>query len=55
MPVTELVSGSDQTTEGELQDALGMLEGDAHIQLMINSVTYGGSTRKFGYYYGYGE
>lgn len=50
-----LVVRADQTTEGELQDALGMLEGDAHIQLMINSVTYGGSTRKFGYYYGYGE
>lgn len=50
-----LVVRADQTTESELADALGMLEGDAHIQLMLNSVSYGGSTRKFGYYYGYGE
>lgn len=49
-----LVVRADQTTESELEDALGMLEGDAHLQLMINSVSYGGSTRKFGYYYGYG-
>jgi exopolysaccharide/PEP-CTERM locus tyrosine autokinase len=50
-----LVVRADQTTESELRDALAMLEGDAHVQLMINSVTYGGSTRKFGYYYGFGE
>ncbi len=50
-----LVVRADQTTESELRDALAMLEGDAHVQLMINSVSYGGSTRKFGYYYGFGE
>jgi protein-tyrosine kinase len=50
-----LVVRADQTTEGELNDALSILEGNAHIQLLLNGVTYAGSHRKFGYYYGFGE
>lgn len=50
-----LVVRADQTTESELRDALAMLEGNAQIQLILNGVTFAGSNRKFGSYYGYGE
>lgn len=50
-----LVVRADQTTESELREALAMLDGNARVQLMLNSVSYSGSNRKFGYYYGFGE
>ena len=50
-----LVVRADQTTESELRESLAMLEGNARIQMMLNGVTYSGSNRKFGYYYGFGE
>ncbi len=50
-----LVVRADQTSEGELREALAMLEGNARIQMVLNGVSFGGSTRKYGYYYGFGE
>lgn len=50
-----LVVRADQTTESELRESLAMLEGNARIQMMLNGVTYSGSNKKFGYYYGFGE
>ena len=50
-----LVVRADQTSESELRDSLAMLEGNARIQMVLNGVTYSGTNRKFGYYYGFGE
>ena len=50
-----LVVRADETTESELREALAMLDGNARVQMVINSVTYSGSNRKFGHYYGFGE
>ena len=50
-----LVVRADQTTEGELRDALTLIDSCPNIQLMLNAVTFSGSNRKFGSYYGYGE
>ncbi len=50
-----LVVRADQTTEGELRDALTLIDSCPNIQLMLNAVTFAGSNRKFGSYYGYGE
>jgi protein-tyrosine kinase len=50
-----LVVRADQTSESELREALAMLEGNARIQMVLNGVSFGGSTRKYGYYYGFGE
>jgi protein-tyrosine kinase len=50
-----LVVRADVTPESALRESLAMLEGNARIQLLLNSVTFSGSNRKFGYYYGLGE
>jgi protein-tyrosine kinase len=50
-----LVVRADQTSESELREALAMLEGNARIQMVLNGVTFNGSKRKYGYYYGFGE
>ncbi len=50
-----LVVRADQTTECELRDALVLIDSCPNIQLMLNAVTFSGSNRKFGSYYGYGE
>ena len=50
-----LVVRADETTESELREALAMLDGNARVQMVLNSVTYSGSNRKFGHYYGFGE
>ena len=50
-----LVVRADVTTESELREALSMLDGGARIQLLINDVTFSGSNRKFGSYYGLGD
>lgn len=50
-----LVVRADQTTEGELRDALMLIDSCPNIQLMLNAVTFAGSNRRFGSYYGYGE
>lgn len=50
-----LVVRADLTTESELRDALSLIDACPHIQLMMNAVTFSGSNRKFGSYYGFGE
>lgn len=50
-----LVVRADQTSEGELREALSLVNACPHIQLMLNGVTFSGSNRKFGSYYGFGE
>ncbi len=50
-----MVVRADQTTESELRDALTLVEACHHIQLMLNGVSFRGSNRKFGSYYGFGE
>lgn len=50
-----LVVRADQTTESELRDALTLLDACPHVQLLLNAVTFAGTNRKFGSYYGFGE
>lgn len=50
-----LVVRADQTTEGELREALTLVDSCPNIQLLMNAVTFAGSNRKFGSYYGFGE
>ena len=50
-----MVVRADQTTENELRDALTLLDACPNIQLLINGVTFSGTNRKFGSYYGFGE
>ena len=46
---------ADSTTESDIRDAIELLDGRAHIRLMLNGVTCHASNRKFGSYYGFGE
>ncbi len=50
-----LVVRADQTTESELRDALTLLAACPNVQLLLNGVTFSGTNRKFGSYYGFGE
>lgn len=50
-----LVVRADQTSESELRDALTLVDACPRISLMLNGVTFSGSNRKFGSYYGFGE
>lgn len=50
-----LVVRADQTSEGELRDTLSLIDSCPNIQLLMNGVTFAGSNRKFGSYYGSGE
>lgn len=50
-----LVVRADQTGESELREAIGLIDSCPHIQLMLNAVSFSGSNRKFGSYYGFGE
>jgi protein-tyrosine kinase len=50
-----LVVRADKTGESDLRDAVNLLDGCDHIQLLLNSVNYFGNTRKYGSYYGFGE
>ena len=50
-----LIVRADQTTENELRDALSLIGACSHVQLLINAVTFSGTNRKFGSYYGFGE
>ncbi len=52
---TLLVVRADHTTEGELRDTIALVDACPVIQLMLNAVTFSGSNRKFGSYYGFGE
>jgi len=52
---TVLVVRADRTTETSLRDAAGLLNGCAHIQLLLNGVKFSASGRRFGTYYGKDE
>jgi len=52
---TLMVVRADQTGEAELREAVDLLAGCPHINLMLNSVTYFGSGKKYGAYYGLGD
>lgn len=50
-----LVVRADQTSENDLRDALSLIDSCPNIQLLMNAVTFRGSNRRFGSYYGFGE
>jgi protein-tyrosine kinase len=51
---TVMVVHADVTTDSALRDALSLLSGCEHIQLMLNRAKFSPTGRKFGSYYGYG-
>jgi len=50
-----MVVRADKTSEGDLREAVGLLDGCPHIQLVLNSVSYAPGGRRFGSYYGLEE
>ncbi len=52
---TVMVVKADTTSEAELREALGLLGGCDHIQLLLNGVTFTPNGKRFSSYYGYGE
>lgn len=46
-----MVVRADKTTEGELREAVSMVNACEHIQLVLNSVTFNPGGRRFGSYY----
>ncbi|MGP1354179.1 MAG: AAA family ATPase [Parasphingopyxis sp.] len=52
---TVMVVKADTTTEEELREALGLLSGCDHIQLLLNNTTFTPNGKRFSNYYGYGE
>ncbi|WP_321324120.1 AAA family ATPase [uncultured Parasphingorhabdus sp.] len=50
-----MVVKADDTTETALRDALSLLGGCDHIQLLLNGTKFSPTGRRFGSYYGYGE
>lgn len=50
-----MVVKADETTETALRDALGLMGGCEHIQLLLNGTKFSPTGRRFGSYYGYGE
>ena len=51
---TLMVVRADETTDSALRDALGLLSGCDHVQLLLNRTKFSPTGRKFGNYYGYG-
>jgi protein-tyrosine kinase len=49
-----MVVHADVTTDSALRDALNLLSGCEHIQLLLNRAKFSPTGRKFGNYYGYG-
>lgn len=49
-----LVVRADRTSENDLSEAVKLLSGQAPIQLLLNGMTFPGSSQKYGSYYGYG-
>ncbi|MEN3746260.1 AAA family ATPase [Sphingomonas sp. HF-S3] len=47
-----LVVRADKTSESDLREAVAMLDGCDHIQLVLNSVSFQPGGRRFGSYYG---
>lgn len=50
-----MVVKADETTETALRDALSLLAGCEHIQMLLNGTKFSPTGRRFGSYYGYGE
>lgn len=46
---------ADQTSEGELREAVNLLDGCEHIQLVLNALAFQPGGRRFGSYYGEGD
>jgi protein-tyrosine kinase len=51
---TLMVVNADVTTDSALRDALSLLSGCDHVQLLLNRAKFSPTGRKFGNYYGYG-
>jgi exopolysaccharide/PEP-CTERM locus tyrosine autokinase len=51
---TLMVVHADVTNDSALRDALGLLSGCEHVQLLLNRTKFSPTGRKFGNYYGYG-
>lgn len=51
---TVMVVHADVTTDSALRDALSLLSGCDHVQLLLNRAKFSPTGRKFGNYYGYG-
>jgi len=49
-----MVVRADVTTDSALRDALHLLSGCEHVQLLLNRTTFSPTGRQFGNYYGYG-
>lgn len=50
-----VVVRADITQQSALEDAVSLLAGCAHIELLLNAVQFNPTGRKFGSYYGYGR
>lgn len=51
---TLMIVHADVTNDSALRDALGLLSGCEHVQLLLNRTKFSPTGRKFGNYYGYG-
>jgi exopolysaccharide/PEP-CTERM locus tyrosine autokinase len=51
---TLMVVHADVTTDSALRDALSLLNGCEHVQLLLNRTKFSPTGRRFGNYYGYG-
>jgi exopolysaccharide/PEP-CTERM locus tyrosine autokinase len=49
-----MIVKADETTDSALRDALSLLSGCDHVQLLLNRTKFSPTGRKFGNYYGYG-
>lgn len=49
-----MVVRADQTLESSLRDAIGLMAGCPHVQLLLNGVKFSPGGRRFGTYYGQG-
>ncbi len=50
-----LVVRADRSPESEIRDAVALLDGCEHIQLVLNAVTYNSGAARFGSYYGHDD
>ncbi len=49
-----MVVRADRTGESELREAVQLLDGCKHIQMLLNGASYAGANQKYGTYYGHG-
>jgi protein-tyrosine kinase len=50
-----LVVRADRTSDGDLREAITLLDACEHIQLLLNAVAFAPGGRRFGSYYGYAQ